>query len=385
MPSKSRPITQHDIDSAIRSFTAIADRAEGVACFVGFDGFVDHIIDAVASRHAPGPEGYRRLPSLGRFAEIVAGAAGRSANIELVVRQTRAGGNGPILAGALAELGARVHAVGALDHPVFDDLRGVCETCVSVGEPGVTEAIEFDDGKLMLGKAAPMDRIDWGRIVGACGGIDALTERCNGARVIAPCGWTMVPAMSEIWTGLLSDVLPRLERPGDRVFFIDFSDPAKRSDGDLRTAIGLLQRINAIMPVTLGLNLAEAQRLADLFPAVDGENWACPGPVAALADAVLRRAGVARVAVHTHTDAVIAEISGLVHSKTAHTATPLTSTGAGDHFNAGLCLALAHGLSAPAALAGAIGVSGLFVRTGEHPALGDVIGFLGDNASTLLY
>jgi sugar/nucleoside kinase (ribokinase family) len=384
MPPRSRPLTQPDIDSAIGSLRAIADLAGSVACFVGFDGFVDHIIDAVAWRHAPGPDGYRRLPSLSRFAEIVADAAGRSANIELVVRQTRAGGNGPILAGALAGLGARVHAVGALDHPVFDELRGACASCVSVGEPGVTEALEFDDGKLMLGKAAPMDRISWAGIVGASGGIESLVERCGGARVIAPCGWTMVPAMSGIWSGLLTDVLPRLERPGDRVFFVDLSDPAKRSDGDLRAAIGLLQRINVIMPVTLGLNLAEAQRLAGLLPPTDGESRDCPGAIAALADALRRQIGVARVAVHTHTEAAIADVSELVRSKTAHTATPLTSTGAGDHFNAGLCLSLAHGLGAPTALAIAIGVSGIFVRTGTHPAPGDVIRFLQDSASALL-
>ncbi|MCB9838601.1 MAG: hypothetical protein H6813_04615 [Phycisphaeraceae bacterium] len=373
MTARVRRLTQPDLHAAAHALAALPD---GAPCFAGFDGFVDHILDAVASRHAPGDQGYTRMSSLLDFASRAEAASGRSANIELVRRATRPGGNGPILAGALAALGAQVHCVGALDHPVFDELRAGCSSCVSVCEPGVTDALEFDDGKLMLGIASPMDHVTWDRIVSASGGIDAIVRRCDASRVIAPCGWTMVPAMTDIWTRMACDVLPRLDHSASSHVFIDFSDPAKRTDADLRAALDLLRTINTTVPVTLGLNLAEAQRCAALLGIETANAEPDPIPLAELAARVRESAGVARVAVHHHKAAALDDGADRVAMATAWMRNPLTSTGAGDHFNAGLCLALAHSLGAAAALPMAVAVSGLFVRTGSHPTRADVGAFL---------
>jgi len=378
MARPARLLTNRDIDNARDALARSVDCADDAGCVVGFDGFVDSIIDAVASRRAPGPDGYQRMSSLRDFAQRVDAAAGRSANIELVVKQTRVGGNGPILAGALAALGAGVHCIGALDHPVFDTLSDACDSTVSLGPPGATDALEFDDGKLMLGKAAAMDRITWSRIVEASAGLDALIARCNAARVIAPCGWTMIPAMNDIWTHLADDVLPALDRSRDRVLFVDFSDPAKRPGRDLRDAVELLRRVNERTPVTIGLNLAEALRIGALVgaPGPAGPDSVDPDSVAALAQTLRDAVGVDRIVVHHHRAAALDDQTGSFTAPTAFTPTPLTSTGAGDHCNAGLCYALAVGLGAPAALACAVATSGLFVRTGQHPTLESVIGFL---------
>ena len=387
MADPAKRLTPDDITSARDALRRCAASNDIAACLVGFDGFVDSIIDAVDSRQAPGPDGYTRMTSATQFAQRAEAAAGRSANIEFVVKQTRIGGAGPILAGALAQLGGAVHAIAALDHPIFDPLRNACASCVSLGEPGATDAIEFDDGKLMLGKAAPMDRITWDHIITQSGSLEALINRCNQSTIIAPCGWTMIPAMNDIWANLASNILPRLNDPREKIFFVDFSDPAKRPDADLRAGLILLRQINTITPVTLGLNLAEAQRIAGLLPAPphsspnaspnDSPNDSTPpDAVSALADSIHRKTGLCRIAVHSHFGAAIADDNGLISSPTAHTPTPLTSTGAGDHFNAGLCFALSRHLDATAALSAAIAVSGLFVRTGQHPSVSDVIGFL---------
>ena len=52
-----------------------------------------------------GPESFVRLGNIRALAERLAGAAGKSTNIELVNHLTKLGGNGPIMANALASFG----------------------------------------------------------------------------------------------------------------------------------------------------------------------------------------------------------------------------------------------------------------------------------------
>src|ERR1700734_1525601 len=79
---------------------------------VGLDGFVDEIISVVDRRHDF--ERFEAIRTIDAFGRRVVAAAGQSSNLELVVRQVKLGGNGPILAGALAAFGARLTYIGAL-------------------------------------------------------------------------------------------------------------------------------------------------------------------------------------------------------------------------------------------------------------------------------
>ena len=55
---------------------------------------------------------------------------------------------------------------------------------------------------------------------------------------------------------------------------------------------------------------------------------------------------------------------------------PVATTGAGDHFNAGVCVGAGLGLAPDARLALGVGCSGLFVRTGTSPDRAALAGFL---------
>src|SRR5687768_15959175 len=98
-----------------RQLTSLITKAAGFTAFVGLDGFVDEIVHAVDQRE--NAQEYTRLPTITRFAEPVAGAAGRSTNIVLVVHRLILGGNGPIMANPLAALGSNVAYAGALSYP----------------------------------------------------------------------------------------------------------------------------------------------------------------------------------------------------------------------------------------------------------------------------
>jgi len=140
-------------------------RAQQTTAFIGLDGFVDDILHVVDKRESA--EKYTRLPTIEQFSARLAGAAGRSTNVELVSQMTKLGGNGPIMANALASFGLNVTYLGILGypniHPVFAELAKRAQA-YSIAEPGYTDALEFDDGKIMVGKHQSLKQMNWENI-----------------------------------------------------------------------------------------------------------------------------------------------------------------------------------------------------------------------------
>ena len=118
---------------------------------------MDEIIRVVDRRLGEGE--YLPVERLSDLGARIAAAAGLGTNMELVVERVKLGGNGPIMANALAALGADVDlhraARRGCDHPAFAEIAARARL-VSLGEPGHTDALEFEDGKLMLGKLEPL-------------------------------------------------------------------------------------------------------------------------------------------------------------------------------------------------------------------------------------
>src|SRR5947208_7240026 len=136
-------------------------RVAGMTAFVGLDGFVDEILHVVDKRETA--DRFQRLTTIARFAERLAAAAGQSTNVELVTQLTKLGGNGPIMANALASFGMRVSYLGTLGypnlHPIFAPFAQVADVH-SIAEPAQTDALEFEDGKIMFGKIDPLKQVN---------------------------------------------------------------------------------------------------------------------------------------------------------------------------------------------------------------------------------
>jgi sugar/nucleoside kinase (ribokinase family) len=58
------------------------------------------------------------------------------------------------------------------------------------------------------------------------------------------------------------------------------------------------------------------------------------------------------------------------------TSKPLITTGAGDHFNAGFCLAKLLGLDNELSLLTGVTTSGFYVRTAKSPGVADLVEML---------
>jgi hypothetical protein len=396
--------TQARIEMARRAGAAL-ERARTIPAFVGFDGFIDLIYDVADQRRDPSPTGYTRLATIQAFAARAASAAGKSANIEMVLRETRAGGNGPLMAGGLAGLGARVTYVGAIGevavngpqgaswsvHPVYEAFSRICERVVPIGRPGSTDALEFDDGKLMLNHPEAVQEVTWDRLLDVVGR-ERLIELVRQSRFIGLVTWSLMGGVAGIWRGLIDQVFPAIA--GDGIFrrvFVDLADPTRRPDGDLRVVIGLLREMDATVPVTLGLNLAEGERVAgvlgvpasvDYDPGRDVRNLDSLGErVRALAADVRERAGLSCVVVHPREGAAGAarDDAGRVRSawfEGPFVRRPKLSTGAGDHFNAGFGFAQAAGMGLEECLAIGVATSGAYVRDGGSAPRSRVVDLL---------
>jgi hypothetical protein len=378
----SRSDIAHAAAAALESMRAGGFRP----ALVGFDGFIDSIIAVVDQRRDMSPTGYERIRDIPHFAQRVGAAAGKSTNIELVVKEDRFGGNGPLMAGALGRLGVPVTYVGAVGHeanpsvvhPIYEELANRCREVIPVAPPAHTDALEFDDGKVMLGKPANVQSVTWPLLLRLIG-LPAIRAKCEQSALIGIVNWVMMGGVEGIWEGLCKDVLPGLTNAKSRRVFIDLADPAKRTDADITRAVGLLRKIDAIVPVTLGLNLAEGERMARVLgvPAFDASGMHTFGSVIQTAAGKVReKVGLSCVVIHPREGAAAADASGSDWFEGPFTATPKLSTGAGDHFNGGFAFAQVHGLPLDQCLAVGCGVSGAYVRDALSPDLTRLIAFL---------
>lgn len=359
---------------------AMHARGSPVNAFIGFDGFVDVICDLVDVRASMRTDDYAPIATMDALARRIAAFAGKSANLEVVTRDVRFGGNGPLLASGLAALGARVTYAGAIGHgtdapqrvhPAFAPFAASCARALPLCAPGRTDALEFRDGKLMLNHTQAVQDVTWERVVDVLG-LDAVRTIVSECDVLGIVNWSLLGGVEGILHGLMRDVLPWLASPAQppplhraRRLFVDLSDPAKRTDADVARMLETLRALQQFLAVTLGLNLSEAQRLAAVCGVrSDGEAG---DAIALLAGALRERIGLACVVVHPREGAGAATGEEQVWVDGPFTARPRLSTGAGDHFNAGFVMAQCLGLSLQHCAAVATHTSGAYVRDGSSP------------------
>jgi hypothetical protein len=342
---------------------------------VGLDGFVDTIVAPVGQRAGQG-ENFTPIATIAEFGQRILGAAGKSTNLEFYPRMEKLGGNGPIMANALLAHGAQVTYIGALGrasiHPVFAGLASRARV-VSLCDPAATTAVEFTDGKLMLGMMRSLDEITPETISAVMGAL-AYRAALGAADLVALVNWTMIPNMTAVFTDLVSHVLPSAPvRPGRR-FFFDLADPEKRSRADLTYALATIAKFEQFGRVTLGLNLKEAQQV---FAALGfGTETESEGGLRATAKKIREHLDLTTVVVHPRESAACATRAGTFWVPGPYVAQPLITTGAGDHFNAGFATAEMLGLSPEACLGTGVCTSGHYVRTAQSPTLGDIETFL---------
>ncbi|MBI1368778.1 MAG: carbohydrate kinase family protein [Planctomycetes bacterium] len=339
---------------------------------IGFDGFVDSIMAVVDQR--TDADHYTPFATIDAFGKRVLAAAGQSSNYELVTKLQKLGGNGPIMANAMATIGFPVTYIGNVGypavHPAFEPLAEKA-TCISFAEPGYTDALEFTDGKLMMGKHSSLKDVNAEQLRQVVGD-DRLRDIMGKSVLIGMVNWAMLTRLNEIWNYMLADVLPKVA--GRRWVFIDLTDPEKRTRDDLRGALQLCGKFQKYADTILGCNLKESTQVAQVLGIDVGSDP--EANIVKTAGAIREKVGLHTVVIHPRAGAAAATING----DAAYFAGPLVkepklSTGAGDNFNAGFCTAMIAGLPIEQALCVGTATSGSYVRNAASPTLADLAAF----------
>ncbi len=215
---------------------------EKLSISLGFDGYLDEIIKAVDCREDI--NNFTNIKTITKLGDRILSAAGKSTNIELVTDQWKLGGNGPILGNSIAKLGVNVDYIGALGfpeiHDVFKQLPSNFNS-TTIDNPGHTMALEFDDGKIMLGRLAMKD-LNWESIVKNTTK-EQLSRFFYGSNLLGMVNWTQTPHMTKIWDTLLNTYLKDLPPQEVKPFlFIDLADPQKR---ELKDILYMLEQLKS--------------------------------------------------------------------------------------------------------------------------------------------
>jgi sugar/nucleoside kinase (ribokinase family) len=354
---------QQQIDAIIEAVRSGSPQS----CMVGFDGFVDEIIDVVRTRQDA--DSYERMEQMTELSDRIARAAGLSGGIEMVCRQTKLGGNGPIMAQALLAHGHPLHYIGALGkeqvHPVFADFAQRCTSLISVADPGITEALEFSDGKMMLSRVAPMNEVNWVSLLRHLP-VQQLEPMVRQAALIGFTNWSSLLRMNSLIEGVMNILDECPQRPW---IFFDLADPRKRTSEDICEVLQMMTAMQNAAEVIFGMNRNESDLIAQVLEieVADTKQRAA---------AIRQKLQLAQVVIHPLEGAAVATAEGSWWVDGPYTAHPRLTTGAGDNFNAGYCHGILCGLKPWEALFCGVSTSGFYVRQMHSPDTAELAAFM---------
>lgn len=343
--------------------------------FVGFDGFVDKIKKAVKEKQNTTTVYF---DSIREFADRILMACGKSGQIQMDTLRVKLGGNGPILSNTLGKLGVKSFCMGSMGYPkrheTFSGMSSSCET-ISVLEPGLSDAVEFSDGKLIFSELQVFDQYTWEHVTKTAG-LDRISRAVSESSLIAFVDWANLPHASNIWEGMLEDVIKPTSRK-DFLFLFDLCDPSKKNTEQIDDVLDLISAFSPYGKVTLGLNENETLKIWAALKEIDflKDKEKLP-PVVEAGEFVYKSMNIDSLLVHPIDRTIIygqretIELQGRLVTK------PKVLTGGGDNLNAGFCLGLLSDFTLPQCMFLGMAASGAYIENGISPNIQDIREYL---------
>ncbi|CAN5619279.1 hypothetical protein BH10BAC2_BH10BAC2_45420 [soil metagenome] len=338
----------------------------------GFDGFVDTIVRVIKNKEDKNkPEFFNTTNDFGKY---ITEKSGSSFSLEYEEINTKLGGNMPITSNALARMGIRVNCVGALGypqvHPVFNNLSSNCKP-YSFTNPGIAVAYEFTDGKIILSQMQELNRLEWEELKNIIG-IDTLINLYKESDLLGIFNWSEIDTSTNIWKGILTDVLPYYKRAGEKqTVFFDLSDCSKRSDEAIKEMLSLIKEFSNYRKVILSVNKNEFRCISEvLFGRETEYSFENNG------SKIYERTGVDILLLHSSKETIILSKNQSCKANSFFVTDLVISTGAGDNFNAGFITAQLLGLDLESSLIFANAMAAIYIQSGISAEMKDVINFL---------
>ncbi|MCC5930369.1 MAG: hypothetical protein JJU28_14065 [Cyclobacteriaceae bacterium] len=345
---------------------AIGQHISQIKAFTGFDGYIDRIHRLVEKKTSAGL-GY--FKDIGTFSTHLAQLAGKSGQVELEMQKEKIGGNAPLMADALASAGLQTTCMGTLGwpdvHPVFGSLHPFVH-CISVAHPAHSEAFEFDDGKLIFSECSTFQQLDWSFLKSSIG-LDQIRTIVAGSSLIALVDWVNLPHATNIWRGLLNDVIVDGALPAKK-FFFDLADPSRKTGDEILEVLGLISEFQNHGHVYLGLNENEA---GIIYKALGG-HWSRGISAESISLEIMARTELRQIVIHPVDRSLSVSRDSAISLPGRKVANPKVLTGGGDNFNAGFCLAWLFDFDPQYCLALGMAASGAYIEQGRSVDLSEL-------------
>ena len=338
----------------------------------GFDGFIDSIQKVVFNHTDNQGSGYfQTIEDFGRYITAKK-SGGFSLETQEIIKKF--GGNVPITANTMARFGVSAHCIGAFGYPVIDPVFSGMQqntSLYSYANPGVTSALEFNDGKIMLAQMTGLNNADW-EIVKKCVGLEKIIKIVENSDLLCLLNWSEVKHINGMWEGLLQEVFPVMTRKKKAKTFFDLADCSMHNMEQIRHALELISQFTSFCDVTLSLNRNEAYLLSKALGSTSCDD---PGKSGAL---IFHFLNINTLIVHTSARSFAWKGSHIYQADTVLVDKPMISTGAGDNFNAGFCIGELVDLETEQSLMLANLLAACYMKNGSSPDLNSIYSFVNE-------
>jgi hypothetical protein len=330
---------------------------------LGCDGFVDETYEIVEVRTSQSE--YTPMKKLRQFGELIVARADGGVGVELVPKRRCEGGFAINTGRVAAFLGLKpvlpgLYGQKAID-PAYAQFKENCEL-ISLGDPALTIALEFGDGKILMSNIEAVSSLTWNDFKTHFGEAK-LREMFAGVDILGLGYWSLTSNFDDIFLGFMKQF--ESHTPPRRMFF-DFADIKKKSSESFFKSMELIKSYNINIPMTLSLNEHEVMELFSRMGVTCHEL--SPTAIASALPEARDKTGFDELVVHTPEFAAVSSaMQGEAYAIQDRQTHVVRLAGAGDSFNGGYLCASLGDLTPKQRLVVANAVAAFFVTHATAP------------------
>jgi hypothetical protein len=330
---------------------------------LGCDGFVDETYEIVEVRQSHTE--FTPMKKLKQFGELIVSRADGGVGVELVPKRRCEGGFAINTGRVAAFLGLKPILPGlfggqAID-PAYEAFGDICELA-SLGDPALTIALEFGDGKVLMSNLEAVSSLTWNDFKTHFGETK-LREIFSGVDILGLGYWSLTSNFDDLFRGFMEQY--ESLTPPRRMFF-DFADIKKKSSESFIKSLELIRSYNSKVPMTFSLNEHEVLELFSRVGIASPELT--PEAIAPALSAAREKTGFDELVVHTPEFAAVSSATqGEAFAIQDRQSNVVRLAGAGDSFNGGYICASLGDLRPKERLVVANAVAAYFVTRGNAP------------------
>ena len=330
---------------------------------LGCDGFVDETYEIVEVRRSQAE--FTPMKKLRQFGELLVERADGGVGVELVPKRRCEGGFGINTGRVAACLGLKpclpgLYGSQAID-PAYHEFEDICHL-VSLGDPALTIALEFSDGKVLMSNLEAVSNLSWEGFKSHFGE-EKLRELFSGVDILGLGYWSLTANFDGLFKGFMEQY--ETDTPPRRMFF-DFADIKKKSSESFIKSLELIKSFNSRIPMTFSLNEHEVLELCSRVGVERPELK--PAAIASALTIAREKIGFDELVVHTPEFAAASSAAeGEAYAIQDRQTNVVRLAGAGDSFNGGFLCASLGNLPLKERLVVANAVTAFFVTHATAP------------------